>query len=448
MNNIVTSKKKVTLKQFYDFDYKDSCRVATTANGTLSSAFANGQTIDGVTLATGNRILIKNQTAGAVNGIYTVNASGAPTRAIDANSSSKVTSGLFTSVSEGTANADKSFVLTTNDAIVLDTDAIAFAEITSSISGLDATKIANGTVTSTEFQYINTLSSNAQTQINTLSSAKANLASPTFTGTVGGINKTMVGLSNVDNTADTAKPVSTAQQTALNLKANLASPTFTGTVSGVTKAHVGLGSADNTADTAKPVSTAQQTALNLKANLTGATFTGQVDATTFVGTKNILAHVIHDPTATYALGLPTSYAIVGGGYLKTTFTPPTGITDVIVETQCYILSIYLNRHIYLGLSGHSGSTTYSEFLGAYSISGGRTTEAFVGYGDYKYRNSVTHKWHLVGLTPGTSYHINLGAKGSNTGCYVNMGGAVGKGDLAVYYYDSTHGFAGEGAGGS
>jgi hypothetical protein len=59
---------------------------------------------------------------------------------------------------------------------------------------------------------------------------KAPLASPTFTGTVSGITKSMVGLGSVDNTADTAKPVSTAQQTALDLKANLASPTFTGLV--------------------------------------------------------------------------------------------------------------------------------------------------------------------------------------------------------------------------
>ena len=58
---------------------------------------------------------------------------------------------------------------------------------------------------------------------------KADLSSPTFTGTVSGITKTMVGLGNVDNTADAAKPVSTAQQTALNLKSDLASPTFTGT---------------------------------------------------------------------------------------------------------------------------------------------------------------------------------------------------------------------------
>ena len=60
--------------------------------------------------------------------------------------------------------------------------------------------------------------------------AKAPLASPTFTGTVGGITKAMVGLGSVDNTADSAKPVSSAQQTALNAKAPLASPTFTGTV--------------------------------------------------------------------------------------------------------------------------------------------------------------------------------------------------------------------------
>jgi hypothetical protein len=61
--------------------------------------------------------------------------------------------------------------------------------------------------------------------------AKAPLNAPTFTGTVSGISKSMVGLGNVDNTSDANKPVSTAQQTAIDLKANLASPTFTGTPS-------------------------------------------------------------------------------------------------------------------------------------------------------------------------------------------------------------------------
>lgn len=83
------------------------------------------------------------------------------------------------------------------------------------------------------------------------------------TGTVV-LTKSDVGLNLVDNTADASKPISTAQQTALNLKANLASPTFTGTVSGITSAMVGLGNVTNTSDADKPVSTAQQTALNLK----------------------------------------------------------------------------------------------------------------------------------------------------------------------------------------
>ena len=65
---------------------------------------------------------------------------------------------------------------------------------------------------------------------------KANLANPTFTGTVAGITKTMVGLGSVDNTTDASKPISTAQQTALNLKAPLASPALTGTPTSTTAA--------------------------------------------------------------------------------------------------------------------------------------------------------------------------------------------------------------------
>ncbi|MGC5562807.1 hypothetical protein ACPYPG_08190 [Streptomyces sp. FR-108] len=112
-------------------------------------------------------------------------------------------------------------------------------------------------------------------------------ASPTFTGTVSGVTKSMVALGNVDNTSDANKPVSTATQTALDLKANLASPTFTGTVSGITKSMVGLGNVDNTPDTGKPVSTAQQTALDLKANLASPTFTGTVNAAAITTTGTV-----------------------------------------------------------------------------------------------------------------------------------------------------------------
>jgi hypothetical protein len=119
-----------------------------------------------------------------------------------------------------------------------------------------------------------------QTDLQNALNAKAPLASPTFTGTVSGITKSMVGLSNVDNTSDVNKPVSTATQNALDLKAPIESPTFTGTVSGVTKAMVGLGNVDNTSDVNKPISSATQTSLDTKAPIASPTFTGTVSGIT------------------------------------------------------------------------------------------------------------------------------------------------------------------------
>lgn len=173
---------------------------------------------------------------------------------------------------------------------------------------------------------------------------KANTASPTFTGTVSGITKGMVGLGSVDNTSDANKPISTATQTALNTKASIdfvntsianlvnSSPTTLDTLSelatalgndpnfatttatligtkepiinaGTTSQYfrgdktwqtlnssaVGLGNVNNTSDASKPVSTATQSALNLKANLASPTFTGTVSGITkaMVGLGNV-----------------------------------------------------------------------------------------------------------------------------------------------------------------
>jgi hypothetical protein len=92
---------------------KASVRVATTTAGTLASSFENGDTVDGVVLATNDRILIKNQVTGSENGIYTVNASGAPTRATDADVDAEVVNGMYCFVTAGTTNANTGWVLTT-----------------------------------------------------------------------------------------------------------------------------------------------------------------------------------------------------------------------------------------------------------------------------------------------------------------------------------------------
>lgn len=91
------------------FDFKSPVRAVATTNGTLASAYENGDSVDGVTLVTGDRILLAGQTTASENGIYTVNASGAPTRATDADASGEIKSGTFVPVVEGTANAGSVF---------------------------------------------------------------------------------------------------------------------------------------------------------------------------------------------------------------------------------------------------------------------------------------------------------------------------------------------------
>ncbi len=102
-------------------------RVATTAAGTLATSFENGDTIDGITLVTGDRILIKDQASQAENGIYTVNASGAPTRALDMNTAAEV-DGTFVIVQDGTLNAG-TFWYTVSEVTTLGTDPIVFTRI-------------------------------------------------------------------------------------------------------------------------------------------------------------------------------------------------------------------------------------------------------------------------------------------------------------------------------
>lgn len=104
-------------------DVKASVRAATTANITLSGT----QTVDGVALIAGDRVLVKNQSTALQNGIYVV-AAGSWARSTDADSSAEVTSGLFTFVEEGTVNSDSGWVLSTNGPITLDTTSLAFAQ--------------------------------------------------------------------------------------------------------------------------------------------------------------------------------------------------------------------------------------------------------------------------------------------------------------------------------
>ena len=111
-------------KQYVDnvargLSFKDAVRVASTANITLT---APGATIDGVTMAVNDRFLVKDQTTGAQKGIYVWNgAAVAATRALDADTGTELRPGTTVFVTEGTVNADKQFVITSDVAIVIGT---------------------------------------------------------------------------------------------------------------------------------------------------------------------------------------------------------------------------------------------------------------------------------------------------------------------------------------
>jgi len=177
-----------------------------------------------------------------------------------------------------------------------------------------------------------------------------------------GLTKTQVGLSNVDNTSDASKPISTAEQTALNLKANLASPTFTGSVSGITATMVGLGNVNNTSDAAKPISTLTQTALDAKqATLISATNIKTINGSTVLGSGDLVVAAVAatstsgvavtatasgTQTITHNLGrTPTIIRI----YSISSFTSSTSATPVPFSTGTW--NSTGNRCLYMVING-------------------------------------------------------------------------------------------------
>lgn len=202
-------------------DPKGSVRAATAAAGTLTTSFENGDAIDGVTLATGDRILIKNQSAGAENGIYTVNASGTPTRATDADVDAEVTGGMFVFVEEGTTNADTGWVLTNDGAITLGTTALTFTQFTGAglvTAGAGLTKTGNTIdVIGTANRIVVAADAvDIGTDVVTLTGSQT-LTNKTLTSPVvntpTGIVKGDVGLGNVDNTSNVTERAAAATLT-------------------------------------------------------------------------------------------------------------------------------------------------------------------------------------------------------------------------------------------
>lgn len=275
MNLVVSSSSNVELKidpsvvlatrewvtsELHKQDFKHSVLVATTANIALTGL----QTIDGVVLSTGARVLVKNQAAGKDNGLYTV-AAGAWTRCPDADSSAEVTPGLLVLVERGTVNGDSAWQLVTDAPITLGVSALVFE------MAFGRTGVAENTYRSvTVDKYGRVVAATnpttvagygltdvyTKTQIDQALALKAPLASPALTGVPtaptapAGTNTAQLAntafvqaaiaalVDSSPGTLDTLNELAaalgddpnfaTTMTNALALKAPLASPTFTG----------------------------------------------------------------------------------------------------------------------------------------------------------------------------------------------------------------------------
>ena len=174
-------------------------RVASTADVNISTGLENGDLIDGVTLATGNRVLLKNQSTGSQNGLYTVVASGAASRDTEFDTISEL-AGQLILVSEGSSQQDTLWLCTTDTSATLGSSTITYTQVYPSSGGtvtsvgladagsseftitnspvttsgtiniavnsIAATKIGSGTVSNTEFGYLDGVTSAIQTQLN------------------------------------------------------------------------------------------------------------------------------------------------------------------------------------------------------------------------------------------------------------------------------------------
>jgi len=285
---------------------------------------------------------------------------------------------------DNTVSTDKIVNLAVTDA-KLAADAVTTAKILD--GAVTSAKIADGTIVNAD---INASAAIAQSKIADLTTdlaAKAPLESPTFTGTVSGITKTMVGLGNVDNTSDANKPVSTATQTALDAKASLSGATFTGsveidqnlTVDGNLTVNGTTFNASSTSIVIEDnmVQLAHQNAANtvdlgivVAYNDGAAKHAGIVRDVSDAKWK-LFKDVSTEPSTTVAFGEGSLDALAVGALEATTVTPSSGVvfsdgtqtkegvasrTPIIQKTDSYTLSALSERDSLIEVNKASAAT--------------------------------------------------------------------------------------------
>ena len=176
---------------------------ATTGNIDLTADLENGDTIDGVTLVTGDRVLVKDQSTASQNGLYTVVSSGTASRDTQFNTIDEL-SGQMIVVNQGTANDNKIFLCTTNNTASLGSDSITYNVITPSNVGT-VTSIGIADAGAGEITVGNTpITSNGNITL------AINSIADTKLGTISTANKVSLTALNIDGGSDIGADLTTS----------------------------------------------------------------------------------------------------------------------------------------------------------------------------------------------------------------------------------------------
>ena len=297
-------------------DAKDSCRVATTANITLSGE----QTIDGVTTTT-DRVLVKNQTTGSQNGIY-VSAAGAWARSTDADANVEVTAGLYTLITEGTVAGGQGFVLTTDDPITVGTTVLTFSQFSGVgdlVGGTGITKSGN------------TISVDAsQTQITDVGALDA-----------GSITSGFGAINNGSSTITTTGAVATGALTVTGTITGALTGNVTGNVTGSSGSTTGNAA---TATTATTVSDDAITLAKMASGTDGNLISYDTNGDPVAVATGTATHVL---TSNGAGAAPTFQAAAGGSTLAYTPFANTAVTTYAGNQTTFTTVGVGERDIYI-----------------------------------------------------------------------------------------------------
>jgi hypothetical protein len=388
-------------------DAKASCLAATTANITLSGA----QTIDGVSVVAGNRVLVKDQTAPEDNGIYLC-ASGAWTRTTDAATFDSLVS-AFTFIEQGSTNADAGFVCTADAGGTIGTTAIPFSQF----SGAGTFTAGTGlTLTGTVFSLTSPVAvANGGTGLTSLGTGVA-----TFLGTPSSANLAAAVSDETGSGALVFATSPTLTTPALGTPSALVGTNITGTAAGLTAGNVTTNANLTGAITSvgNTTSLGSFSSANLAGALTDETGSGAavfatsptlVSPTLGAATATSINGVTVTGTSTPALSVTGTTAVSGTNTGdQTTITGNAG-TATILETARLINGVSFNGSADITVAADAGTLT-----GA-TLAAGVTASSLTSLGTIASLTATT-----ADINGGTIDGTTIGATTPSTGAFTQL----------------------------